>query len=104
MTTAIKSRIKPIYQPAYAPFFELLDRASNRPNLLYGSAGASTRSSLSLPRMTILIMITLSASGSCKAFASPHGARIQTSHSSSVVRITGIAFGWTAQQPRSAMS
>jgi hypothetical protein len=28
------------------------------------------------------------------AFASSHGARIQTSHSSGVVRITGIAFGW----------
>jgi hypothetical protein len=26
--------------------------------------------------------------------ASSHGARIQTSRSSSVVRITGIAFGW----------
>jgi len=27
-------------------------------------------------------------------FASSHGARIQTSRSSSVVRITGIVFGW----------
>jgi hypothetical protein len=28
------------------------------------------------------------------AFASSHGARIQTSRSSSVIRITGIALGW----------
>jgi hypothetical protein len=32
-------------------------------------------------------------SGLCSAFASSHGARIHTSRSSSVVRITGIAFG-----------
>jgi len=32
--------------------------------------------------------------GRCSAFASSQGARIQTSRSSSVVRITGIAFGW----------
>jgi hypothetical protein len=35
-----------------------------------------------------------SGSGRCNAFASSHGARIQMSRSSSVVRITGIAFGW----------
>jgi hypothetical protein len=37
----------------------------------------------------------LSSSGNdyCSALASSHDARIQTSHSSSVVRITGIAFG-----------
>jgi hypothetical protein len=35
-----------------------------------------------------------SGNGRCNAFASSHGARIQTSHSSSVVRITGIALGW----------
>ena len=35
-----------------------------------------------------------SGNGSCSAFASSRGARIQTSRSSSVVRITGIAFGW----------
>jgi hypothetical protein len=32
--------------------------------------------------------------GRCSALASFHGARIHTSRSSSVVRITGIAFGW----------
>jgi|SRR5450631_611300 len=32
--------------------------------------------------------------GRCNAFDSSQGARIQTSHSSLVVRITGIAFGW----------
>jgi hypothetical protein len=31
--------------------------------------------------------------GRCRAFASSHGARIQTSRSSSVVKITGIAWG-----------
>ena len=35
-----------------------------------------------------------SGNGRCSAFASSHGARIQASHSSSVVRITGMAFGW----------
>lgn len=33
--------------------------------------------------------------GRCSALASSHGARIQTSCSSAVVRITGIAFGCT---------
>jgi hypothetical protein len=32
--------------------------------------------------------------GRCSAFASSQGARIHTSHSSGVVSITGIAFGW----------
>src|SRR4051812_35418630 len=40
------------------------------------------------------ILSASSGNGRCNAFASPHGARIQTSRSSSVVRITGIAFGW----------
>jgi hypothetical protein len=53
---------------------------------------AAARSSLSAPRMTILS--ASSGSGRCNAFASSHGARIQTPRSSSVVRITGIAFGW----------
>ena len=54
--------------------------------------GTAARSSLSAPRAT-----TLSASsgnGRCNDFASSHGARIQTSHSSCVVRITGMALGW----------
>jgi hypothetical protein len=37
-----------------------------------------------------------SGKGLCNAFASSQGARIQTSRSSSVVRITGMAFGWIA--------
>jgi hypothetical protein len=53
---------------------------------------AAARSSLSVPRATILR--ASSGNGRCNAFASSHGARIQTSHSSGVVRITGIAFGW----------
>jgi hypothetical protein len=35
-----------------------------------------------------------SGNGRCNAFASSHGARIQMSRSSSVVKITGIALGW----------
>ena len=53
---------------------------------------AAARSSLSAPRMTILS--ASSGSGRCSALASSHGARIHTSRSSSVVRITGMAFGW----------
>jgi hypothetical protein len=36
---------------------------------------------------------TLSGNDRCSAFASSHGARIHTSYSSSVVRITGMALG-----------
>jgi hypothetical protein len=46
----------------------------------------------SKPRAPILI--TSSGNGRCSALASSHGARIQTSHSSCVVRITGMALGW----------
>jgi hypothetical protein len=41
-----------------------------------------------------MILRTPSGSGRCNAFASSHGAHIHTSRSSSVVRITGMAFGW----------
>ena len=51
---------------------------------------AATRSSLSAPRATI--RNASSGTGLCNALASSHGARIQTSRSSSVMRITGIAF------------
>jgi hypothetical protein len=40
------------------------------------------------------ILSASSASRGCSAFASSHGARIQISRSSSVVNITGMAFGW----------
>src|SRR6267142_5647148 len=53
---------------------------------------AATLSSLSAPRITILS--ASSGNGRCNAFASSHGARIQTSRSSSVSRITGMALGW----------
>ena len=53
---------------------------------------AAILSSLSAPRITIFN--ASSGNGRCKAFASSHGARIQTSRSSSVVRITGIALSW----------
>src|SRR5438874_11308554 len=52
---------------------------------------AAALSSLSAPRITILS--ASSGNGLCNAFASSHGARIQTSRSSSVVKITGIAYG-----------
>src|ERR1700694_3811254 len=56
------------------------------------SCQAAARSSLSAPRATIFMV--LSGNGLCSALASSHGARIQTSRSSSVVRITGMALGW----------
>src|ERR1700716_2228054 len=62
-----------------------------------GVLHAAALSSLSAPRPTIFI--ASSANGRCNAFASSHGARIQTSRSSSVVRITGIAFGWIGSPP-----
>jgi hypothetical protein len=37
------------------------------------------------------ILRTTSGNGRCSALASSHGARIQTSHSSSVVKMTGIS-------------
>jgi hypothetical protein len=40
------------------------------------------------------ILSASSGSGRCSALASSQGARIQMSRSSSLVRITGIAFGW----------
>src|ERR1700722_1783704 len=52
---------------------------------------AAALSSLSAPRATI--HNASSANGRCNAFASSQGARIHTSRSSSVVRITGIALG-----------
>jgi hypothetical protein len=52
----------------------------------------AARSSLSTPRATIFR--ASSGNGRCSALASSQGARIHTSRSSSVVRITGIAFGW----------
>src|SRR4051794_39025924 len=51
------------------------------------SGGGSSRSPLAI------ILSTPFGSGRCNVQASVHGARIHTSHSSSVVKITGIAFG-----------
>ena len=56
-----------------------------------GCRYAAVRSSLSGPRIDLERII---GNGRCRAFASSHGARIHTSRSSSVARITGIAFGW----------
>src|SRR5258706_819489 len=53
---------------------------------------AAARSSLSVPRATIVK--SASGNGRCNALASSHGARIHTSYSSAVVRITGMALGW----------
>lgn len=54
-------------------------------------ADAAARSSLSEPRIAIIRL--WSGNGRCSAFASSQGARSQTSRSSSVVRITGMALG-----------
>jgi len=51
---------------------------------------AAAPSSLSIPRATILR--ASSGKGRYNALASSHGARIQTSHSSCVVSMTGMAF------------
>ena len=40
------------------------------------------------------VAMQLAGSGRCSVLASSQGARIQTSHSSSVSRMTGMAFGW----------
>ena len=42
---------------------------------------------------------SISGDGRCSAFASFHGTRIQTSGSSSVVMIIGIAWGWIGSTP-----
>ena len=63
----------------------------NRNQAEVGHAAAA-RSSLSAPRMTI--QSASSGTDRCNALASSHGARIQTSRSSSVVRITGMPFRW----------
>jgi hypothetical protein len=55
-----------------------------------GSLGPLTAGS-TLP---VAMVVRRAGSGRCSAFASSHGARIQTSRSSSVVRITGMAFEW----------
>jgi hypothetical protein len=57
-----------------------------------GRIHAAALSSLSAPRATILI--ASSGKGRWSALASSHGARIQTSRSSSVIRMTGMALGW----------
>ena len=56
-----------------------------------GRIHAADLSSLFSPRATILI--ASSGNGRCSALASFHGARIQTSRSPSVSRMTGIALG-----------
>ena len=67
---------------------------------IVGEIHAAALSSLSAPRATIFS--ALPGSGRRSALASSHGARNQASRSSSVVRITGMAFGWMARRQRSA--
>jgi hypothetical protein len=45
----------------------------------------------------LILFSASSGNGRCSALASSKGARIQTSRSSSDVKITGIALGWIAQ-------
>ena len=61
----------------------------------------ATKQRLVMLRRAILLVGTArddqsasSGTGRCNALASSHGARIQTSRSSSVVRITGMPFRW----------
>jgi hypothetical protein len=56
--------------------------------------GCQTATLFSLSAPLATIFIASSGNGRCNALASSHGARIQTSRSSSLVRITGMAFGW----------
>jgi hypothetical protein len=96
--------IPPHHQPIPVQLdFVNPERAGRRSSHLRRQAGcdeggtahdhaAAARSSLSAPRMTILS--ASSGNGRCSAFASSHSACIQTSRSSSVVRITGMALGW----------
>ena len=67
-------------------------RASNSSSMMRMRIMPPPRSSLSAPRATIFRASP--GNGRCNARASSHGARIHTSHSSGVVRITGMAFGW----------
>jgi hypothetical protein len=77
---------KPGLRPVYSD--------SRRCQCLHSAFGhyAATLSSLSAPRSTIFSVS--SGNGRCRTLASSHGARIQTSLSSAVVRITGMALGW----------
>jgi hypothetical protein len=61
----------------------------------------ATRSSLSSPRATI--RNESSGNGRRGAFASSHSARLYASRSSSVIRTTGIAFGWNRLNTASAV-
>jgi hypothetical protein len=56
--------------------------------------GLSGRRFVLLVRPRATISIASSGKGRCRAFASSQGARIQTSRSSFVVRMTGMALGW----------
>jgi hypothetical protein len=49
------------------------------------------------------ILVASSGNGRCKTFALSHSARIQTSRSSSVIRIADFAFGCIARRWRSAV-
>jgi hypothetical protein len=69
-----------------------LECAAKRTFVSHSDHADAARSSLSVPRATIIGSV--SGNGRCNAFASSQGARIHTSRSSSVVRRTGIAFGW----------
>jgi hypothetical protein len=58
----------------------------------YGHHAHAAAARSSLPRITILS--ASSGNGRCNALASSHGARTYASRSSSVVKITGMSFGW----------
>ena len=60
------------------------------PNL----GGAASATLISCRRSSQHNLQRLIGNGRCNVFASSHGARIQRLRSSSVMRITGIAYGW----------
>ena len=60
---------------------------------VHAAYAAAALSSLSAPRATMIS--ASSGNWRCSALASSQGARIHTSRSSLVIKITGMAFGWT---------
>jgi len=86
--------------PDAEDFLEIIEQmqVSAKQHSLLAIQGAATPGS-SLPPVAT-IRSEPSGSGRCKALASSHGARIHTSCSSALVKITGIAFGCT--RPTSA--
>ena len=89
-----KSAVKPQRKQLSGLLLHALSRSKNRIGepCIQPRYYAATLSSFSAPRITIFS--ASSGRALWRSFASFHGARIHTSRSSSVVRITGIALRW----------